>query len=504
MPDTPTPEPPDIVPAAARARRAALADLEVIARAAPARAARRDRRGPARRGAGLPRGAVDRRPPARRRDRRRLRAARPGAAERDQHARARRPAATTPPCGACARRRRRVARAPRRTLLPRGRASAHAASRRAEAIAYAPRRVAAALRPAIALHPLRRRAARRPRSSQRAADAGVELLALSDHDTVAGVSEAHRTPASASACASSPPSRSPPSTTARPCRANCTSSATTSTTPARADGPPRGLPGRPRAAHAAHGRRPARGRASSSTKPRSRRASPPASRSAARTSPTPCSRAPANAERLRDGEHRRHRLADPRLPDRGPPGLPPARRPPPSREAVEAIHDAGGVAIWAHPFWDIADPDEVLASIDRFHALGIDGVEAFYVTHTREQTELLADALRRAGAAQHRLGRLPRPREPPVLALHGLRHVTASSRTSGRSPSREPHDARLSARREQRLQAVGQRLQRQLLGDVQRPASGACRRPARSPSPQRRSPRARCASCSSSARRSTA
>ena len=59
-------------------------------------------------------------------------------------------------------------------------------------------------------------------------------------------------------------------------------------------------------------------------------------------------------------------------------------------EAIEAIHDAGGVAIWAHPFWDISDVEEVLSSIDRFRALGIDGVEAFYVTHTREQTELLA------------------------------------------------------------------------------------------------------------------
>ncbi len=28
--------------------------------------------------------------------------------------------------------------------------------------------------------------------------------------------------------------------------------------------------------------------------------------------------------------------------------------------------------------------------VDRFRGLGIDGVEAFYVTHTREQTELLA------------------------------------------------------------------------------------------------------------------
>jgi predicted metal-dependent phosphoesterase TrpH len=60
-------------------------------------------------------------------------------------------------------------------------------------------------------------------------------------------------------------------------------------------------------------------------------------------------------------------------------------------EAINAIHAAGGVAIWAHPFWDVSDPDEALAMVERFRALGIDGVEAFYVTHTREQTELLAN-----------------------------------------------------------------------------------------------------------------
>ncbi len=66
------------------------------------------------------------------------------------------------------------------------------------------------------------------------------------------------------------------------------------------------------------------------------------------------------------------------------------RETPTVAEAVQAIHDAGGVAIWAHPFWDISDPDEVLSTIDRFHALGMDGVEAFYITHTRENTELIA------------------------------------------------------------------------------------------------------------------
>jgi predicted metal-dependent phosphoesterase TrpH len=67
------------------------------------------------------------------------------------------------------------------------------------------------------------------------------------------------------------------------------------------------------------------------------------------------------------------------------------RRTPTVGEAIQAIHDAGGVAVWAHPFWDVSDPAEALQTIDRFRALSIDGVEAFYITHTREQTQLLAE-----------------------------------------------------------------------------------------------------------------
>jgi predicted metal-dependent phosphoesterase TrpH len=66
-------------------------------------------------------------------------------------------------------------------------------------------------------------------------------------------------------------------------------------------------------------------------------------------------------------------------------------------EAIDAIHAAGGLAIWAHPFWDVEQPDEALAMVERFRALGIDGVEAFYVTHTQAQTELLAERCARDG-----------------------------------------------------------------------------------------------------------
>ncbi len=66
-------------------------------------------------------------------------------------------------------------------------------------------------------------------------------------------------------------------------------------------------------------------------------------------------------------------------------------------QAIATVHDAGGVAIWAHPFWDVEDPAEVLATIARFSAEGLDGVEAFYVTHTEEQTLLLADRCEELG-----------------------------------------------------------------------------------------------------------
>jgi len=67
------------------------------------------------------------------------------------------------------------------------------------------------------------------------------------------------------------------------------------------------------------------------------------------------------------------------------------RRAPSVAEAIAMIHGAGGVAVWAHPFWDVSDPREVLAAIDRFVADGLDGVECFYATHSREQAGLLAD-----------------------------------------------------------------------------------------------------------------
>jgi 3',5'-nucleoside bisphosphate phosphatase len=62
------------------------------------------------------------------------------------------------------------------------------------------------------------------------------------------------------------------------------------------------------------------------------------------------------------------------------------RRWPTADEAAELIHAAGGVAVVAHPYWDVKDPDQVETLIG---ALEVEGVEAFYPDHSREQTEHL-------------------------------------------------------------------------------------------------------------------
>jgi predicted metal-dependent phosphoesterase TrpH len=66
-------------------------------------------------------------------------------------------------------------------------------------------------------------------------------------------------------------------------------------------------------------------------------------------------------------------------------------------EAIEVIHAAGGIAIWAHPYWDLDADADVRDAIDRYVEMGIDGVEAFYVTHTEDQTRVAYEECTRRG-----------------------------------------------------------------------------------------------------------
>ena len=62
------------------------------------------------------------------------------------------------------------------------------------------------------------------------------------------------------------------------------------------------------------------------------------------------------------------------------------RRWPSAEQAIELIREAGGVAVIAHPYWDISEPDKVEHLI---RSLGADGIETFYPSHSKEQTEHL-------------------------------------------------------------------------------------------------------------------
>jgi 3',5'-nucleoside bisphosphate phosphatase len=99
---------------------------------------------------------------------------------------------------------------------------------------------------------------------------------------------------------------------------------------------------------------------------------------------------PANAARLAEEGHTDVSSFIPTYLIQGKPGYV-ARTHPTVQEAIAWIHEAAGVAVWAHPFWDVEADDEVLAAIERYRAAGLDGVEVFYASHTPQQTRLLAD-----------------------------------------------------------------------------------------------------------------
>jgi 3',5'-nucleoside bisphosphate phosphatase len=72
------------------------------------------------------------------------------------------------------------------------------------------------------------------------------------------------------------------------------------------------------------------------------------------------------------------------------------RRWPDAAEAIDTIHEAGGAAVLAHPFWDLDDPGEVAALVGE---LALDGIECFYPAHDRAQTKFLLDLCRERGLA---------------------------------------------------------------------------------------------------------
>jgi hypothetical protein len=102
-----------------------------------------------------------------------------------------------------------------------------------------------------------------------------------------------------------------------------------------------------------------------------------------------------------------------------------------AREAIEAIHAAGGLAVAAHPGqWQCANSAQVEKILRDMISAGIDGVEAYHSDHDPSLTRLLIDLARRlnlaltGGSDYHALTgsgvQLGHPRVP-LAAVRGAR-----------------------------------------------------------------------------------
>ena len=65
------------------------------------------------------------------------------------------------------------------------------------------------------------------------------------------------------------------------------------------------------------------------------------------------------------------------------------RKKPDIQSVVKAIHDAGGVAFWAHPFWKNKETPAIKELLSTFRKMGLDGMEALYSFHSRKQALFL-------------------------------------------------------------------------------------------------------------------
>ena len=74
------------------------------------------------------------------------------------------------------------------------------------------------------------------------------------------------------------------------------------------------------------------------------------------------------------------------------------------QDAIAGIHEAGGVAIWAHPPFDrkARSWDEYETILQQWISWGLDGLETFYFTYTSEEAAWTARMAEKYGFAARR------------------------------------------------------------------------------------------------------
>ncbi|MBI2041429.1 MAG: PHP domain-containing protein [Candidatus Nealsonbacteria bacterium] len=65
------------------------------------------------------------------------------------------------------------------------------------------------------------------------------------------------------------------------------------------------------------------------------------------------------------------------------------RKKPDIRLIIDAIHESGGVAFWAHPFWRIKDGSIIRELAATFKKMKLNGIEVLYPYHSKDQSLLL-------------------------------------------------------------------------------------------------------------------
>jgi len=67
------------------------------------------------------------------------------------------------------------------------------------------------------------------------------------------------------------------------------------------------------------------------------------------------------------------------------------------KEAIDAIHADGGLAVLAHPYLLSQQQRQIEPMLEELAAQGLDGVEVYYTEHSDKYTELMAELAQRLG-----------------------------------------------------------------------------------------------------------